>query len=61
MHPDIHLSLERIRAADLEERARRWRLTPNRPTWARTAGDRLGWALVETGLRLVHRSDFQEI
>ncbi|WP_049568776.1 hypothetical protein [Nonomuraea sp. SBT364] len=57
MHPDVHLSLDRIRAAELRESAHRWRLARvPRSTWTGAASRRIGWALIETGLRLVHHS-----
>lgn len=58
-HPDIHRHLHAARAAELGAQARAWKL-------CRTAGaghsarsgtslrTRLGWLLVETGLRLLH-------
>ncbi|WP_336210173.1 hypothetical protein [Nonomuraea sp. LPB2021202275-12-8] len=59
MHPDLHLQLERIRADDLRAAARHWRLTRERPARTAAVRRRLGWILVETGLRLVHRADLQ--
>ncbi|ONK12393.1 hypothetical protein [Streptomyces sp. MP131-18] len=54
MHPDVHLAVEHYRARELRAAA------APRPALARrrvrAVGRRLGWALVETGLRLVHRS-----
>ncbi|GAA2453470.1 hypothetical protein [Streptomyces lavendulocolor] len=47
MHPDIHLSLHALRAADLRGRAPRRPAARRRPVRAR-----LGWTLVELGLRL---------
>ncbi|WP_219503768.1 hypothetical protein [Nonomuraea ceibae] len=56
MHPDIHLRLDRIRAAELRADARRWRRArhhrPARTAWAGA----LGWAMIEAGLRLVQHS-----
>lgn len=57
MHSDIHLSLHRLRVAELRERARTRTLVRS----AREPGPRrrpalrarLGWGLVELGLRLV--------
>jgi hypothetical protein len=58
-HPDIHRRLHAARAAELHAQARAWEL-------CRTAGAgrsvrsgpslraRLGWLLVEAGLRLLH-------
>ncbi|MFG1945449.1 hypothetical protein [Nonomuraea sp. NPDC048826] len=53
MHPDIHLRLTEIRGAELREHADRWRATRDRRT---TVSWRVGWTLVELGLRLVHRT-----
>nr|WP_073752901.1 hypothetical protein [Streptomyces sp. CB03234] len=51
MHPDIHFRLHEQRAAELRDRA------PRRPAPRRRhqppLRTRLGWALVELGLRLV--------
>ncbi|GAB2833816.1 hypothetical protein GCM10027073_72790 [Streptomyces chlorus] len=54
MHPETHLALHRIRAAELRTEADAYRLAaatrcPWRPQRLRT---RLGWTLVEVGLRL---------
>lgn len=54
MHPETHLALHRIRVAALRAEADERRLAaaarhPRRPRPFRT---RLGWALVEVGLRL---------
>jgi hypothetical protein len=57
MHPDMHLSLERLRSAELRAEASRWRLAREHrrtlpPRWA--AGvTALGWTLVTAGLRLI--------
>jgi hypothetical protein len=56
MDPDLYLYVERVRARELRAEAERHRVSarserPAVPAW-RT---RLGWVLVETGLRLVHR------
>jgi hypothetical protein len=50
-HPDTHLALHHQRAAELRARAEAHRLaaTARRPGELRT---RLGWTLVEVGLRL---------
>ncbi|MET7692411.1 hypothetical protein ABZT06_31255 [Streptomyces sp. NPDC005483] len=52
MHPETHLALHRTRAADLRAEADAYRLAAQarRPYDIRT---RLGWTLVEVGLRLV--------
>lgn len=52
MHPDIHLRLHAIRAAELRDETARRRRTAPRP---HPLSRRLGWALVETGLWLVNR------
>ncbi|WP_314223348.1 hypothetical protein [Streptomyces zaehneri] len=51
MDPETHLALHRVRAADLRARADAHRLAAEtrRPGELRT---RLGWTLVEIGLRL---------
>ncbi|RMB83719.1 hypothetical protein [Streptomyces shenzhenensis] len=51
MHPETHLALHRARAADLRAAADAHRLaaTARRPRHLRA---RLGWTLVEVGLRL---------
>ncbi|WP_193318201.1 hypothetical protein [Nonomuraea phyllanthi] len=55
MQPDLYLYVERARARELRAEAERWRLArPPRPA-GRAWEARLGWALVETGLRLVYR------
>ncbi|KES05600.1 hypothetical protein BU52_18940 [Streptomyces toyocaensis] len=52
MHPETRLALHRARAADLRAEADAYRLaaTAVRPERLRT---RLGWTLVDLGLRLV--------
>ncbi|ORT61950.1 hypothetical protein [Streptomyces sp. CB03238] len=52
MHPDIHLHLHELRAAELRGRAPR-RPAPRRRTARPLFRTRLGWTLVELGLRLV--------
>lgn len=51
MRPEIHLALHHVRAAELRAEADAYRLAAaaRRPRDLRT---RLGWALVEVGLRL---------
>jgi hypothetical protein len=51
MHPDIHLTLHHARAAELRAEAEAPRTTAGRDN-LRT---RLGWALVEVGLKLALR------
>ncbi|MFF5983650.1 hypothetical protein ACFY78_32900 [Streptomyces olindensis] len=51
MHPDIHLALHHARAAELRDEAHR-PLTRAPKDALRT---RLGWTLVEVGLRLATR------
>lgn len=57
MHPDILIALNRDRIAELR-RARygRDRYRPAPPA-ARAARERVGWLLVEVGLRIVARHD----
>ncbi|MEV4554703.1 hypothetical protein ACI2LC_14770 [Nonomuraea wenchangensis] len=50
MDPDLYLYVERVRARELRAEAARPRTTADPHRWRA----RLGWALVETGLRLVH-------
>ncbi|SEG64836.1 hypothetical protein SAMN05444920_103698 [Nonomuraea solani] len=52
MDPDIYLYVEQARAHELRAAADHHRLTRPAP---RMWEIRLGWALIETGLRLVHR------
>jgi hypothetical protein len=51
MHPETHLALHRLRATELEAQAAEYHLAQQakRPRELRT---RLGWTLVELGLRL---------
>ncbi|MGW1159639.1 hypothetical protein ACWD5Q_19945 [Streptomyces sp. NPDC002513] len=51
MHPETHLTLHRVRAAELRAEAEAYRLAASvrRPQGLRI---RVGWALVEVGLRL---------
>jgi hypothetical protein len=54
MHPAIHLRLHHIRAAELHSQAEHWRQArPRRRSPWPAMRRRLGWKLVETGLRLV--------
>ncbi|MGP3955310.1 hypothetical protein ACTWPT_04885 [Nonomuraea sp. 3N208] len=56
MDPDLYLYVERVRARELRAEAARHRLAaPASEPVTRTLRTRLGWALVETGLRLLHR------
>ncbi|MEV4107557.1 hypothetical protein [Nonomuraea sp. NPDC049695] len=56
MHPDLYLYVERTRADELRADADRHRLaSPPSGSAVRTLEERVGWALVETGLRLVYR------
>ncbi|WP_237103934.1 hypothetical protein [Nonomuraea sp. MG754425] len=55
MNPESFLYVERVRALELRAEAARHRLTRRPVPAARTWETRLGWALVETGLRLVAR------
>jgi len=61
MHSDVHLRLHHARGAELRERADHWRLAracrrQRPPALWHAVGRRLGWSLVETGLRLIDRS-----
>ncbi|MGW0801658.1 hypothetical protein [Nonomuraea sp. NPDC002799] len=53
MYPDLYLYVERGRARELRAEAERYRLS--RPAHAGAWRTRLGWAMVEAGLRLVLR------
>ncbi|MFF9349922.1 hypothetical protein [Streptomyces sp. NPDC014734] len=54
MNADTHLCLHHARSAELREDATQFRLVKSEPrTELRT---RLGWALVELGLRLLPRN-----
>ncbi|MFE2037783.1 hypothetical protein ACFXBB_32030 [Streptomyces scopuliridis] len=55
-HSDVHLRLHALRAAELRHEAAAFRLRPPRAN-LRT---RLGWSLVELGLRLVNRPAMSE-
>jgi hypothetical protein len=55
LHPDLYLYAERARARELRAEADRHRLARRPRFGARTWERRLGWLLVETGLRLVAR------
>jgi len=57
MHPDTHLLLHHRRSAELRERAAESAIAPAAPRTAPRAGlrTRLGWFLVESGLRLLPR------
>ncbi|WP_274559096.1 hypothetical protein [Streptomyces spiramyceticus] len=50
MHPDIHLQLHHQRAAELQHEAAEYARLP-RPA-SRHLRTRLGWTMVELGLRL---------
>jgi len=51
MHPEIHLALHHTRAAELQAEAAAHRLAAEAKT-PRELRTRLGWTLVELGLRL---------
>lgn len=56
-HPDIYPYLHAARAADLQAHARAWGRTVGAGHAGRGSTPvraRLGWLLVETGLRLLH-------
>ncbi|AOR29855.1 hypothetical protein BFF78_01045 [Streptomyces fodineus] len=55
MHPETHLALHHVRAAELRAEADAYRLAAAAAAAARHRRDlrtRLGWTLVEVGLRL---------
>jgi hypothetical protein len=57
MHPQTHLALHHVRAAELRAEADAYRLAaaakiPRRSQDLRDLRTRLGWTLVEVGLRL---------
>ncbi|WP_406450609.1 hypothetical protein OG782_13420 [Streptomyces sp. NBC_00876] len=52
MHPDTHLSLHRIRSAELRREAADFRLVQHRVP-RKDLRTRLGWTMVELGLRLM--------
>ncbi|MEU6016728.1 hypothetical protein ABZ826_22540 [Streptomyces sp. NPDC047515] len=54
MHPDTHLLLHHQRSAELRQRAMDFDLAPADPRASLRA--RLGWLLVESGLRIMPRS-----
>ncbi|MFF3447141.1 hypothetical protein ACFYXJ_08380 [Streptomyces sp. NPDC002667] len=51
MHPETHLQLQHVRAADLRAEADAYRLTAEAGSTGRLRA-RVGWTLVEVGLRL---------
>ncbi|MER5468899.1 hypothetical protein [Streptomyces sp. NPDC002685] len=51
MHPDTHLQLHHLRAAELRTEADAYRLTTETRSPGRLRA-RVGWTLVEVGLRL---------
>ncbi|OUC99261.1 hypothetical protein [Streptomyces swartbergensis] len=53
MHPDIHLALHHARAAELRVEAGAQSPVRTRP--AHSLRTRLGWTLIEVGLRLATR------
>ncbi|MFC4115334.1 hypothetical protein [Nonomuraea zeae] len=56
MYPELFLYAEKVRAGELRAEAERHRLSRPSGSAVRKWETRLGWALVETGLRLVHRT-----
>ncbi|MEU6481465.1 hypothetical protein ABZ858_32255 [Streptomyces sp. NPDC047017] len=52
MHPETHLALHRARARELRSAADTHRLAADTPRAPRELRARLGWTLVEVGLRL---------
>ncbi|TDC99710.1 hypothetical protein E1292_30840 [Nonomuraea deserti] len=55
MNTDLFLYVERVRAFELRAEAERSRLARTPVRAVRRWEVRLGWALIEMGLRLVHR------
>ncbi|GAA3574199.1 hypothetical protein GCM10022419_064110 [Nonomuraea rosea] len=55
MYPELFLYVENVRARELRAEAERHRRA-GPSSVVRTWETRLGWALVETGLRLVYRT-----
>jgi hypothetical protein len=57
MDPELFLYVENVRARELRAEANRHRPVARRRSGSSGHGwrTRLGWVLVETGLRLVHR------
>ena len=52
MHPETHLALHHARTAELQARAEAQRLAAEARTPRQELRTRLGWTLVELGLRL---------
>ncbi|MFG3140574.1 hypothetical protein ACGFZA_30755 [Streptomyces sp. NPDC048211] len=52
MHPETHLALHRIRSAELRDEAADFRLV-HRHAAREALRTRLGWTLVELGLRVL--------
>lgn len=52
MHPETHLDLHRIRSAELRGQAAEFRLARRRAPRGELR-TRLGWTMVEVGLRLI--------
>ncbi|MEN8650139.1 hypothetical protein ABCR94_05720 [Streptomyces sp. 21So2-11] len=53
MHPDMHLQLHTLRAAELRREAAEYALLPrSKQHPVRTS---LGWTMVDLGLRLAHQ------
>ncbi|MER6104339.1 hypothetical protein ABT115_18935 [Streptomyces sp. NPDC001832] len=51
MHPDTHLQLHAARSTELRRQADEFRLMPRTPR--EDLRTRLGWTMVELGLRLI--------
>ncbi|MFF2962119.1 hypothetical protein ACFVT1_24995 [Streptomyces sp. NPDC057963] len=51
MHPDTHLQLHAVRSAELRHQADEFRFSLRVPR--RNLRTRLGWTMVELGLRLI--------
>ncbi|MER5278279.1 hypothetical protein ABT025_21345 [Streptomyces sp. NPDC002809] len=53
MHPETHLQLHRIRSAELRDRADAFRLAQRPVAPRKDLRTRLGWTMVELGLRVL--------
>ncbi|MER6116719.1 hypothetical protein [Streptomyces sp. NPDC001743] len=53
MHPETHLQLHRIRSAELHAQADEFRTARDCTTPRKDLRTRLGWTMVELGLRVI--------
>ncbi|MFG2560840.1 hypothetical protein [Streptomyces sp. NPDC048496] len=53
MHPDTHLTLQRLHSTELRRQADGFRLTRTARAPHRTLRTQLGWGLIELGLRVL--------